>query len=228
MPLLRFIWIALLAVEAFSTPSAAAADPLDLYGERILFDIVRKGQVIGSHTVSLRGDGAAVETRSEVRIEIDVLIFTAFRYEYDSEAVWRDGQLHHLTVDLDDDGQKSLLTAKRDSSGMEISRNGLKARVDAPLYPTEHWNAGVLGERRVLNTLTGKVNDVQIQEVAREYVATEHGDVPATHYRYVGDLDAEVWYDDHGRWVKMRFKGRDGSTIEYACRECQGGVGGAT
>jgi len=53
-------------------------------------------------------------------------------------------------------------------------------------------------------------------------VETERGDVFATHYVYSGELDTEVWYDDEGRWVKMRFKGRDGSTIEYVCRRCQG------
>ena len=50
--------------------------------------------------------------------------------------------------------------------------------------------------------------------------------MPATRYAYTGDLDNEVWYDDVGRWVKMRFKGRDGSTIDYVCRRCQGGPAG--
>lgn len=226
MPVFRFALAALLAAQAF--PVSAAADPLDLYGGQIHFDIVRKGHVIGSHLVSLRRDGPTIATRSEVRIEIDVLIFTAFRYEYDSHAVWHDGQLQQLSVDLDDDGQRSLLTLKRDTAGVEISRNGVTTRLQEPLYPTEHWNAGVRSERRVLNTLTGKVNDIEMEEIAREYVATENGDVPATRYRYGGDLDVEVWYDDHGRWVKMRFKGRDGSIIEYACRKCQGGAGSAS
>jgi hypothetical protein len=35
-------------------------------------------------------------------------------------------------------------------------------------------------------------------------------------------LNTEVWYDDLGRWVKMRFNGPDGSAIEYVCRRCQG------
>ena len=44
----------------------------------------------------------------------------------------------------------------------------------------------------------------------------------ATRYAYSGDLKADVWYDDAGRWVKLRFRGRDGSVIEYVCRRCQG------
>ena len=95
--------------------------------------------------------------------------------------------------------------------------------VDLPLFPTNHWNAQVLGQDRVLSTLTGRVNEVRIQPQGRETVATERGDLPATRYTYTGDLETEIWYDDAGRWVKMRFEGRDRSTIEYVCRRCQGG-----
>jgi hypothetical protein len=62
----------------------------------------------------------------------------------------------------------------------------------------------------------------------REFVDTERGPVMATRYAYHGDLETEVWYDDFGRWVKMRFAGRDGSTIEYVCTLCQGGTVGKT
>ena len=65
-----------------------------------------------------------------------------------------------------------------------------------------------------------------INSSALENVVTEIGRIPATRFAYSGDLQNEVWYDDAGRWVKMRFKGRDGSTIEYVCRRCQGGPRG--
>ena len=81
----------------------------------------------------------------------------------------------------------------------------------------------MLGQKRVLNTLTGNVNNVTLVAKGREAIATERGDVVATRYAYTGDLvDTEVWYDDAGRWVKLRFMGRDGTPIEYACRRCQG------
>ena len=37
---------------------------------------------------------------------------------------------------------------------------------------------------------------------------------------YQGHLHLDAWYDISGRWMGMRFKGRDGSTIEYRCRNC--------
>lgn len=222
MQIFRHLAAGLIVSQLWSAGALAAADPLDLYGEQIRFDIVRKGRTVGSHLVTFRRAGEVTETHSEVRIAIDILIFKAFRYRYDSDAQWQDGQLRRLTVDVDDDGKRTQLAVSTEAEMVSGTVNGAAISAEAPLYPTEHWNSDVLTQRRVLNTLTGKVNNVVIEPGAREYVATERGQVPATHYRYTGDLLAEVWYDDSGRWVKMRFDGRDGSTIEYVCRQCQG------
>jgi len=219
---IRFLAAFFIASQLWSAGALATADPLDLYGDAVRFDIVRKGRTVGSHEVTFRRVGAAIETRSEVRIAIDVLIFKAFRYRYDSDARWEDGQLRQLSVDVDDNGKRTQLAAAVEENAISGTLNGAAFTAEAPLYPTEHWNAGVLPQRRVLNTLTGKVNNVVIEPGAREYIATERGQVPATYYRYTGELMAELWYDDEGRWVKMRFKGRDGSVIEYICRRCQG------
>ena len=92
------------------------------------------------------------------------------------------------------------------------------------VFPTSHWHGAVVSEQRVLNTLTGLVNEVRIEARGREPVETESGMVAAGRYAYSGDLNTDVWYDDCGRWVKLRFQARDGSTIDYVCRRCQGGV----
>jgi hypothetical protein len=70
--------------------------------------------------------------------------------------------------------------------------------------------------------LTGRLDKVRIEPREREPIATERGAVMATRYAYTGALSVEVWYDDAGRWVKLQFTGRDGSTIDYVCRRCQG------
>lgn len=199
-------------------------DPIALYGDEIRFDIQRKGKTVGSHVVTFQAGADSIRTRSDVQIAIDVLFFKAFRYHYQSEAVWRQGRLQGLSVDIVENGKHRRLNASRDGEIIAVSGSD-SLKVPDSTHPTEHWNAGILKERRVLNTLTGKMNNVVIESGGREYVATERGPVPANTYRYTGDLSTEVWYDDHGRWVKMRFKGRDGSTIEYLCRRCQGPAG---
>lgn len=223
----------LLAIFGLLLPSVSAgaghvssgtrhADALSLYGNEIYFDVYREDEKVGFHRVGLDKAGEDLLVRSTFELKVDFLFFTAFRYLYRSEARWRRGLLNSLKVTVDDDGRLFTLDSRREGERMTITNPNGRYTANLPLFPTNHWNAAVLGENRVLNTLTGRINNVQIVPTGREAVVTERGRVSATRYTYTGDLDTEVWYDDAGRWVKMRFKGRDGSNIEYVCRRCQG------
>jgi hypothetical protein len=114
------------------------------------------------------------------------------------------------------------LSANRTGKDMSIRSSAGTTEFQGRLFPTNHWNSNVLHERRVLNTLTGQINKVRIEARQRERVTTERGEIEATRYAYTGELQTEVWYDDMGRWVKMRFAGRDGTPIDYVCQRCQG------
>ena len=206
----------------FFGAGATPGDPYALYGEEILFDVYRDDDKVGFHRVRFSGSGDDLTVRSDFELEIDFLFLTAFRYLYRSEGQWRQGQLERLTATVDDDGEDFAFGVFRDGLQLRIEKAGGTITMDAPLFPTTHWNAGVLDQSQVLNTLTGLINQVRIEPRARESVTTERGEVPATRYAYTGELETEVWYDDSGRWVKLRFDGRDGSNIEYLCRRCQG------
>ena len=211
--------IALLpSFDARANPS----DPYSLYGEEIFFDVYRDGDKVGFHRVRFSGSGDDLTVRSDFELEIDFLFLTAFRYLYNSEGQWRQGRLESLTATVDDDGEDFAFGVFRDGPQLRIEKASGNITADAPLFPTTHWNVRVLDQSQVLNTLTGLVNQVRIESRARETVATERGEIPATRYAYTGELETEVWYDDAGRWVKLRFDGRDGSNIEYLCRRCQG------
>lgn len=212
-------------VSAKAQDIPAPSDPMTLYGQEILFDVQRDGDDVGWHSVRFDRDGSRLTVESAFYLQIDMLFLTVFRYDYKSTATWYDGELERLTVRVDDDGEAFDLVAKRDDGRLIVATADEVLSLDVPVYPTNHWNAGVLGEDRVLNTLTGRLNRVEIEALGREAVETERGPIEATRYAYSGDLETEVWYDDADRWVKMRFKGRDGSSIEYLCRRCQGGIG---
>jgi hypothetical protein len=199
-----------------------AGDSLSLYGPVIEFDVIRKGDKVGFHQVRFERADEDLVVSSTFQIKIKVLFVTAFQYLYQSEGRWRQGQLVSLKADVNDGGKSMSVEAIRQGGRVAVTNAGGHFAVDAPLFPTNHWNAAVLPETQVLNTLTGRINNVRIEPRGREEVSTEWGDITATRYAYTGDLAAEVWYDDVGRWVKMRFKGRDGSVIEYVCRRCQG------
>jgi len=73
----------------------------------------------------------------------------------------------------------------------------------------------------VLNTLTGKLNRVDITDDGREVVVIDDNQLPVTRYRYEGQLRLVSWYDASGRWLAMRFTADDGSVIDYRCKGCR-------
>lgn len=192
-------------------------------GDEILFDVRRDGKRVGFHNVHFdrAADGLIVNT--EFQIEISFLGLVVYRYRYDSRAVWKGGDLDFIRATVDDDGAITEVRGRRVGDRFLVQAGDDTYDTAAPIFPTNHWNPDVLGQGRVLNTLTGRINDVRIEPQGQEPVSTEKGEVPATRYAYTGDLETEVWYDASGRWVKMKFKGRDGSTLEYECRRCLGG-----
>lgn len=210
------------AVASESKSLAETANPLSLYGAGIDFDVYRQGKKVGYHEVRFDRTGEDLVVSSRFHLEIRFFFLSAYQYRYEAESRWREGQLLRLEAAVNDNGARLSLAAERSGDRITVRNADGTFTAKAPIHPTNHWNAAVLPERRVLNTLTGRINYVGIERRGREKVATEGGDVSATRYAYTGDLEADVWYDDFGRWVKLRFAARDGSIIEYACRRCQG------
>ena len=211
------------SAQAVEVPGPTSApNPFALYGPELLFDVYRNGDKVGFHRTGFAREGQDLAVNSRFEIAIEFLSVTFYRYRYESDALWSDGRLETLKAEVDDDGTRSSIVARRNGDNFVVETADGQVQSATPLYPTNHWNPGVLNQDRVLNTLTGRINEVEITAKERSLVATEQGEVEATHYVYSGDLQTEVWYDDAGRWVKMRFEGTDGSTIEYFCRRCLG------
>ena len=222
----RYIGL-ILAVGLTSVHAEARdLDPLALYGSEHRFTVVRNGSPVGQHSVTFTRQGEDIEVRARFDIQIRFLVFTAYRYEYESTAIWRDGQLLSLSAYTNDDGEESRVRATLEEDRIRIDGPRGTVFADTGIIPTDHWNAAVLPADRVLNTITGGINRVRILDQGAETIKTANGSVPARRYLYTGELENEVWYDAEGRWVRMRFKGRDGSTIDYICETCRSGSDG--
>ena len=196
-------------------------DPLALYGGDVVFDVYRKGSKVGEHRAKFARQGDDLTVTTHFDLAVDVLFFTAYKFDYDSTEVWRKGQLQAVSVNVDDNGKVSSVKAKMEDGLFKIEGPRGAFIASSWVFPTNHWNRGQANSKTILNTLTGGLAQVTIINRGIQRVETAQGSVDADHFEYTGDLhDTHVWYDAQNRWVKMRFKGRDGSVIEYRCREC--------
>jgi hypothetical protein len=192
-----------------------------MYGDQIRFRVVRDGEPVGTHVVTFTREGGALNVEVAFSLRIDALVFTLYRYDYRSQAVWRDGCLKSLHAAIDDDGERYTVDVRRTKEGLTVSGPLGTDAGPLDLFPTNHWHPGVRDSERVINTLTGRINDVRVVDRGQERVIINGiPEQPARHYAYTGELTTEAWYDAAGRWVKMRFAGKDGSAIELICEQC--------
>jgi hypothetical protein len=202
-------------------------DPFSLYGDELRFRVLRNGAPIGHHEVRFRTRQDEVIADSRFEAEVRVLFFTAYRYLYQSRDVWRDGCLVAVKAETNDNGKEMRVEAALEGEALRVTSPAGTRTVEAGIFPTTHWNAGVIGSQRVLNTITGDIAAVDMIALGEETVLVEGTPALAQRYRYTGEIQSDVWYDADGRWVKMRFNAQDGSTIEYVCERCGGAAGGA-
>jgi Family of unknown function (DUF6134) len=222
-------WVGVLTMSAFALCSASAAfaetpppanDPFRLYGNEIVFDVERDGDVVGQYIINFTRTDQGVLADARADVDVNLLFVPVYRLRYHAQELWSGGELQSIEASTNDDGELIHVQATRDSQGLRVETNGEVYETPAVL-PISHWNAALLKGGPMLNGMTGEVDKVQVFDQGLDTVSTRNGSLRARHYLYSGDLNGEIWYDEDGRWVKLRFRANDGSMIDYICRRCQ-------
>lgn len=196
MRCLAFLFGALLftgSADALTVPSSGV----------LVFDVMREGTDIGDHRYVFREDGDAlsVQVETDVAVRLPLIGVTVFRFEHDSQELWRGGKLSALQSKTNDDGKAHQLDL-----------------ADAGAFPASLWNDAILEQTILLNTVDGRSMATSVVDVGPETVLAGDKVLPAHHYRLSGDLERDLWYDATGMLVKVAFTGDDGSHIEYTLK----------
>ena len=195
------------------------------YGEGLRFDVVRKGKRIGTHSIDFQAFEEELEVRVVTRIAVSFLLFFEYQFNYDAVARWDIQGLRSVTMYGVDGSDKSRVEARRlDTGGYHVmattDEGDLEYETPAPLFPNHHWNVAVLEAGKVLDTLTGDLQRFRIRHAGRELLSIGGSEVAADHYHYEGTVRQEVWYDEQGRLLRLRFPSRDGVPVEFVCTLC--------
>jgi hypothetical protein len=191
------------------------------YGQRIEFDVLRDGKSVGEHVTTFAATANRLEVHSCMELSVTVLFIPVYRCEYESTSVWCREILVRLSARTKDGGKATLTQVEPAADGLIVRHGEREQPVAENLMPTDHWNPRVLQRSQVLNTITGRLNMVQISRCNSQSTLVATAAPRERCYEYSGELAAKVWYDGSMRWVGLEFAGLDGSEIVYLCRDCQ-------
>ena len=140
-------WVRVLSVLALCSDSAAgiavaetpppADDPFKLYGDEIVFDIERDGDVVGKYVINFTRSDRGVHADARADVDVSLLFVPVYTLRYHAQELWSGGELQSLEVSTNDDGDLVHVQATRDPNGLRVETNGESYETPAVL-PISH------------------------------------------------------------------------------------------
>lgn len=197
------------------TPALGAGQGLiDAYPEILKFRVTRDGNPIGTVMERFRTIGDDIRVDVYIRLEVDVLFFTAFRYEHRSREIWRRGRLVRLDTVTDDDGDAQMVRARADAGKLAVSGPAGQLSAPAAIFPSSYWHPRFVEQTRMLDSQRGRLLEIRCDRVGDERIVALGREIDAARYRMSGDIDLDFWYSADGVWQKMAFTIKGGD-MEY-------------
>lgn len=184
-------------------------------GNRLGFDIVRKGSTLGTHALTFTPSIDGVVVHVVVDLVYKIMGLTLYHYAHRATETWAGGQIVALETSTDDNGTKYDLNGRREGASLVIQGNRT-ARYVAPAdaMPATHWNRREL-DGPWINTQDGKLLHPHVAPGATETIPAANGATArGRRYALTGDAQLDMWYDDHLGWTGLSFV-KSGTAVRY-------------
>lgn len=204
---------------AIVAPMVLAAMPLApvLAGQsgEYTFTILRDGDPVGTHRFAFDDDDDRVDIASTTDIEVRLAFIPVFEFQNQLRETWQDGEVVSITSQTNDNGNLLDISVEPNGHGYLRTVNGRVDHFDPSVKVMGFWDKDVVNHRSFFSVVEDETAEVVFERIGWETVQlTSGGEVEAEHYRMVGDMEREVWFDRAGHVAKVTFD-RAGSTIEY-------------
>jgi hypothetical protein len=159
-------------------------------------------------TISTQEDGT-VTMAGHADVTVKHLIRT-YRYTYRGTEVWREGRLVRLDSTCNDDGKQYTVAAVADREVLRVRVNGREPRLVRPdVWVTTYWRLPDAKARNqslpLLDADTGRDMAGTLQYLDMSAVTVAGQPVNCAHYRAVGALTVDLWYDGQDRLVRQEW-----------------------
>ena len=179
------------------------------------FTVLKDGSPIGHHHIDLtrQGDSESVAIKTEILVKVAYV--PVYRFEHQGNESWRGGQLVSLHSQTNDDGEHHKVDADASGDHIEVIGDGTDSQANVAIIPASLWNPKLISQSVILNTLTGKQMSVHVEDEGADQVRVRGSMEEAHHFKMTGELQRELWYNNSGVLVQVKFPAKDGSEIRY-------------
>jgi hypothetical protein len=182
------------------------------------FIVVRNDEAVGSHVIDFARDGDTTSVKISTNVVVKVAFIPVYRFEHAGIETWKGSQLIALRSRTNDDGTPHQVAVASEGDHLRVAADGSQATAAAAILPASLWNASIVAQSTLLNTLDGSQMRVAVEDRGDEVVPANGTRVRARHYAISGGLNRDVWFDATNTLVRVQFAAKDGSNIVYELR----------
>jgi hypothetical protein len=209
-----FVLVTALAAISMPIASASVAPVSDAKGEwnfRVLLD----GKEVGWHRYVVREDGEATEVESRAQFDVKILLVNAFRYRHEARERWRGRCLDALESRTETNGDVEAVAATSLGDALVVDGSSGDWRHAGCVMSFAYWDPRILGASRLLNSQTGELLPVRVDDRGAERVTVSGRSFSATRHRLSAPgLQIDLWYAD-GRWIALEAPTAGGRVLRY-------------
>ncbi|MGD9508045.1 MAG: DUF6134 family protein, partial [Geminicoccaceae bacterium] len=134
-----------------------------------VFNVSRKGSVIGTHAIEFVGDAESLKVANRIELAVKIAFVTAYRYEQRGEDEWRNDVLVRTRIETNDDGENTLVVAEsRDGKLAVQGPNGSFTTPLGAMTDISFWNQAITRGAPVIDSQSGDLIDITIKPSSHE------------------------------------------------------------
>jgi hypothetical protein len=154
-----------------------------------------------------------------VRVAMDLVFkiagITLYRYSHQVVERWQGQQVMALDAQTNVNGTLLTVSARREGGGLMVQGTKVpRYAAPADALPATHWNQREL-DGPWINPQDGRIMRPHVVVKGMETIPAANGaSLRARHYAVTGDVQLDMFYDDHGAWAGLSFE-KGGTTVLY-------------
>jgi hypothetical protein len=183
----------------------------------IHFDIVRAGNVIGTHDVEFSAGEDGLSVRTRIDAEVRVLGVNAFDFHHTGTEIWSGGRLQKFDSETLDEDSQFFVHGRASQDGFQINSRKGTSMAPADIMVASYWRPEIVFRTLLIDPQRGRLKQQRLVGTDRVTIPIAAAAIEATRYTVAGVNDGWVAYDERGRWLAAEMH-KHGADILYRLR----------
>ncbi len=171
---------------------------------------------IGYHNFLLTDEGGRQRLTTEADFKVKFLFITAYRYEHVNQETWHNDCLEEIDSTTDANGKKFSVHGYQADRTFAVEATSGRSELAGCVKTFAYWNPDILDEPALLNSQTGEILPITVEELADEVLLIRGEATPARRYRLLAkNMELDIWYSNDNRWLALQSTVKGGRKLRY-------------